>query len=161
MEYTFVCSLIVMEYMHTSETAANLSVLTDRELIRIILHLGKKKKKRLQPVKAHCSCFFLSWGCVLLVEIPGSLNASEFGSAISQRKSLCHTWRKWVSDTHTFLWWLKTCSVYTIWWWFSMHYSWTLLQAECWRADKNGCYCRDLQRSKFRNVCRHRGKYSV
>ena len=31
-----------MEHMRTIETAANLSVLTDRELIRIILYPGKK-----------------------------------------------------------------------------------------------------------------------
>lgn len=42
MESTFVYSWIVMEYMYTSETAANLPVWTDRELIRIILHQKQK-----------------------------------------------------------------------------------------------------------------------
>lgn len=42
MEFTFVHSWIVMEYMCTSETAANLPVWTDRELIRIILHQKQK-----------------------------------------------------------------------------------------------------------------------
>lgn len=117
---------------NTSENAGNLPVLTD---------------SRVDPDNSTArerSLLFLSWGSVVLVL---KVLVVWKGSDITEEIPLSHMEGVGQWQTHAFLWWFETCSLYAIWWWFSMPFSWTLPQ--CVSADKHDCCCRDLQRSKF------------